>query len=87
MYEGSLTHKMTNGKKIVAFIVACCKIPSCAQVGQSIKLMKFLKPFILDVYDNPQGTSRACLSAARKDGKSALIAAVLIAYLAGVEIK
>ena len=67
---------MTRGEKIVAFIEAYCKIPEGAHVGQPIKLMKFQKQFILDVYDKPHGTSRALLSFARKNGKFAVIAAV-----------
>ncbi len=49
--------------------------------------MKFQKQFILDVYDNPHVISRASLSTARKDDKSLLIAAVLLAYLGGAEAK
>ena len=78
---------MTRGGKIVAFIEAYCKIPEGAQVGQPMKLMKFQKQFILDVYDNPHGTSRAYLSVARKNGKSALIAAVALAHIVGPEAK
>ena len=78
---------MTRGGKIVAFIESYCKIPEGAQVGQPMKLMKFQKQFILDVYDNPHGTSRAYLSVARKNGKSALIAAVALAHIVGPEAK
>ena len=49
--------------------------------------MKFQKQFILDVYDNPHGTSRAYLSVARKNGKSALIAAAVLAHIVGPEAK
>jgi len=70
---------MTRGEKIVAFIEAYCKIPEGAHVGQQIKLMKFQKRFILGVYDNPHGTSRAYLSVARQNGKSVLIAADVLA--------
>lgn len=70
---------MTRGEKVCAFIEAYCKIPEGAQVGQPIKLMKFQKQFILGVYDNPHGTSRAYLSVARKNGKSVLIAADVLA--------
>jgi len=78
---------MTRGEKIVAFIEAYCQIPEGAHVGQSMKLMKFQKQFILEVYDNPAGTSRAYLSVARKNGKSALIAAILLAHIVGPEAK
>ena len=78
---------MTRGEKVCAFIEQYFKIPEGAQVGQPIKLVKFQKNFILDVYDNPHGTSRAYLSVARKNGKSALIAAVVLAHIVGPEAK
>ena len=49
--------------------------------------MKFQKQFILDVYDNPNGTSHAYLGIAKKKGKSALIAVVVLAHLVGPEAK
>ena len=76
---------MTQGEKVCAFIEAYCKIPEGTKVGQAIKLMKFQKQFILDVYDNPHGISRAYLSVAPKNGKSAPIAAVVLAHLVGPE--
>ena len=69
---------MTRGEKICAFIEAYCKIPEGAHVSQPIKLMKFQKHFILDICDNPHGASRAYLSVARENGKSAVIAAVVL---------
>ena len=72
---------MTCGEKICAFIEHYCLIPEGAQVGQPIKLIKFQRKFILDVFDNPHGTSRAYLSVVRKDGKSAIIAAILLVVL------
>ena len=78
---------MTCGQKIYAFIKAYCFIPEGAQVGQPIKLMKFQRKFILDMFDNPHVTSRAYLSVAGKNGKSALIAAILLAHLVGPEAR
>ena len=78
---------MTRGEKICAFIEHYCLIPEGAQVGQPIRLMKFQRKFILDVFDNPHGTSRAYLSVARKNGKSALIAAILLVHLVGPEAR
>ena len=66
---------MTRGEKVCAFIEAYCKIPEGAQVGQPIKLMKFQKQFILDVYDNPHSTTSLLLCVTIKNGKSVLIAA------------
>ena len=78
---------MTHSEKVCAFIEQYRLIPEGTQVGQPIKLTKFQKQFILDVYDNPHGTSRAYLSVARKNGKSALIAAVVLTHLVGPDAK
>ena len=78
---------MTRGEKICAFIERYVLIPEGAHVGQPMKLMPFQRKFVLAVYDNPQGSSRAYLSVARKNGKSALIAAILLAHLVGPEAK
>ncbi len=74
---------MTQGQKVCAFIERFCIIPEGAKVGQPFKLMPFQRKFIIEVFDNPNGTSRAYLSVARKNGKSALIAAIVLAHLVG----
>ena len=74
---------MPRGQKICAFIEAYRLIPEGAQVGQPIKLMTFQRKFILNVFDNSLGDSLASLSVARKNGKYALIAAILLAHLVG----
>ena len=73
--------------KIIQFIEQICLTPEGADVGKPLKLLPFQKRFIRDIYDNPAGTSRAYLSVARKNGKSALIAAILLAHIAGPEAK
>lgn len=52
-------------------------------VGQPIKLADFQRKFILAVYDNPAGTRRAYLAIGRKNGKSALIACLVLVHLVG----
>ena len=74
-------HQMKSGEKVCALIEAYCKIPDATKIDQPIKPMKFQKQFILDVYDNSHGTSRAYLSVARKNGKSVLIAAGVLALV------
>jgi phage terminase large subunit-like protein len=76
---------MTRGEEVIDFIEEFCCVPEGAKVGQPIKLADFQKKFILDVYDNPRGTRRAYLAIARKNGKSALIACLLLAHLVGPE--
>ena len=78
---------MTRGEKVCAFIERYVLIPEGAHVGKPMQLMPFQRKFVLEVYDNPHGTSRAYLSVARKNGKSALIAAILLAHLVGPEAK
>lgn len=79
--------KPTRGQMICLFIENYCLIPEGQHVGKPMKLLPFQKKFILDVYDNKHGTSRAYLSVARKNGKSALIAAILLAHIVGPEAK
>ncbi|MGL4638115.1 MAG: terminase TerL endonuclease subunit [Shewanella sp.] len=50
-------------------------------------LESFQKKFITEIYDNPHTTRRAILSLARKNGKTALIAAILLAHIAGPEAR
>jgi phage terminase large subunit-like protein len=50
-----------------------------------MKLEPFQRRFIEDVYNNPYKTHTAYLSIARKNGKTGLIAAILLAHLAGPE--
>ena len=78
---------MTRGEKVCAFVERYCLVPEGAQVGQPIRLAEFQRRFILEVYDNPHGTRRAYLSVGRKNGKTALIACLLLAHLVGPEAK
>jgi phage terminase large subunit-like protein len=76
---------MTRGEKVCAFIETYCRAPEGDLVGQPIKLLPFQRDFILAVYDNPHGTSTGILSIGRKNGKTALIAGILLAHLVGPE--
>ncbi|ADU99192.1 Terminase [Alicycliphilus denitrificans BC] len=78
---------MTRAARIIEFIERYCVTPEGAHVGQPLVLAEFQKQFLRDVYDNPAGTRRAILSIARKNGKSGLIAGLLLAHLVGPEAK
>lgn len=75
----------TRGDRVIRFIEGFCRVPEGKHVGQPMRLMPFQKRFIREVYDNPSGTSRAYLAMARKNGKTALIAAIVLAHVAGPE--
>lgn len=79
--------KLTRGERVIAFIERYCVVPEGKLVGKPMRLDVFQKKFILDTYDNPHGTSRAILSIARKNGKTGLIAGILLAHVAGPEAR
>lgn len=79
--------KMTRGDKVIKFCETYLKVPEGEKVGQPLLLADFQKKFIKDIYDNPHGTRRAIMTIARKNGKSALIAAIMLAHVLGSEAK
>lgn len=78
---------MSRADKIIRFVECYIVTPEGAGVGKPLVLADFQKKFIRDVYDNPAGTRRAYLSVGRKNGKTGLIAALLLAHLVGPEAK
>ena len=76
---------MTRGEKVITFIERYCRVPEGDLLGNPVRLMEFQRRFICDVYDNPAGTSRAYLTMARKNGKTGLIACLLLAHIVGPE--
>lgn len=77
--------KLTRGQKVCAFIEKYIQNPEGDHIGKPMQLLPFQRKFILDIYDSPVGTHTAILSIARKNGKTALIAAILLAHLVGPE--
>ena len=77
---------LTRAGRIIAFAERYCRVPDGALVGQPLRLYGFQRQFIIDIYDNPnRQTRRAYLSMARKNGKTALIAVLLLAHIVGPE--
>jgi phage terminase large subunit-like protein len=76
---------VTRGEKVIEFIHRFCLVPEGKHVGKPMVLDEFQKKFILDIYDNPAKTRRAYLSIARKNGKTGLIGAIVLAHLVGPE--
>lgn len=79
--------KKVTGAEIIGFIEEYCRVPEGTLVGQPMKLAPFQKRFIKAIYDNPEGTRRAYLTLARKNGKTGLIAALLMAHITGPAAK
>lgn len=79
--------KFTRGERVIRFIERYCRVPEGKHVGEPMRLDVFQKLFILAIYDNPALTMLAILSIARKNGKTALIAAIVLAHLVGPEAR
>jgi len=78
---------MTRGERVIAFIESFCCVPEGDLVGEPMQLLPFQKQWILEVYDNPHGTRLAILSIGKKNGKTPLIAALVLAHVAGPEAR
>lgn len=77
----------TRGERVIRFIQKYVLVPEGDLIGKPLVLDDWQKKFIYDVYDNPVGTRRAFLSVARKNGKTGLIACLLLAHIAGPEAR
>lgn len=78
---------MTRGERVIKFVERYLCVPEGRHVGKPLVLMEFQKKFIKDIYDNGAGTSRAYLSVGRKNGKSCLIACLVLAHIVGPEAR
>jgi phage terminase large subunit-like protein len=75
--------QLTIGEKVIRWIESECMVPEGKLVGKPVVLLESQKLFILSTFDNPKGTKRAILSIARKNGKTGLLAPLLLALMAG----
>jgi phage terminase large subunit-like protein len=78
---------MTRAEKVIAFIHKYCLVPEGEHMGKPVRLAPFQEKFIRDIYDNPHGTDTAILSIARKNGKTGIIACIVLAHLVGTEAR
>ena len=78
---------MSRAERVILFLETHCRVPDGAQVGKPLVLAEFQKAFLRAVYDNPAGTRRALLSVSRKNGKSGLLAGLVLCHLVGPEAK
>ena len=76
---------LTRAERVLRFIEDYVRVPEGKDVGKKLRLDEFQEAFIYSIYDNKQITTTAYLSLARKNGKTALIAGILLAHLVGPE--
>jgi phage terminase large subunit-like protein len=76
-------NKLTRAEKVILFAERHLRIPDGEHVGQPIRLDVFQETWLRAVLDNPKGTRTAILSIARRNGKSFLLAVLILAVLCG----
>src|SRR5262245_39299836 len=75
------------GLHVINWIQRHCFVPEGAHVGKNVKLLDWQRDFIRSIYNNPHTTRRAILSLGRKNGKTTLVACLLLVHLCGPEAK
>lgn len=68
---------------VIEFIETLCVVPEGMNVGEPLELRDFQKEFIRDVYDNSEVTRYGILSLARKNGKTVLLACLVLCHVVG----
>ena len=76
---------LTRAKRNIQWIETTLKIPDGKFIGQPFILSPWQKRDFIKVYDNPAGTRQAIFSFARKNGKTALAAAIVLLHFIGPE--
>ena len=79
------SRKVSRGQRNIDWIEKYCRIPEGRYVGQPVRLRPWQKREIKKIYDNPAITRTAILSFARKNGKTALAAFLVLLHTAGPE--
>jgi phage terminase large subunit-like protein len=77
--------KVSRGERNIAWIEDKCRIPEGKFVGKPVRLEEFQKEIIRSIYDSP--TRRVIISFARKNGKTAISAFLLLLHLCGPEAR
>ena len=67
--------------KIIRFIETYLLVPEGGNVGRPVKLREWQKRILKDIYDTK--TRQAIISLGRKNGKTALVAMIVLAHLVG----
>lgn len=76
---------LTRAERNIAWIEAHCRVPEGMHAGKPMRLRPWQRAELVKIYDNPAGTRTAIISFARKNGKTALAACLLLLHLCGPE--
>jgi phage terminase large subunit-like protein len=75
------TPQLTQGERVCRFIETQIPVPEGPLVGRAMALLPFQEAFILALFDGPERARKAILSVGRKSGKTALVSALLLAFM------
>ena len=81
----SLGKSNWRSERNIRWIQERCRVPEGRLVGQPVVLREFQRDILRQIYDNPHGTRRAIVTFGRKNGKTALVAFLLLLHLCGPE--
>ena len=74
---------MTRGERNIRWIEAHCRVPEGKGVGEPVKLREWQRAELRKLYDSP--TSLFIISFGRKNGKTALVAFIVLLHTCGPE--
>lgn len=77
--------ELTAAEEVIAFCEQYLLVPEGKHVGQPVRLRDWQREVIREIYDSP--TRRALISFARKNGKTALAAMLVLAHLVGPQAR
>ncbi len=78
--------ELSRAERNIAWIEKRCRVPEGMHVGRPMVLREWQRVEIRKIYDNPHGQTRtAIISFARKNGKTALAACLLLLHFCGPE--
>jgi phage terminase large subunit-like protein len=81
--EEMIADPQTEGEKVVSFAATYLRVGDGKLIGKPLILQPFQIAFILSVFDNPESTRYAYLSVAARNGKTMLMAVILLCYVIG----
>jgi phage terminase large subunit-like protein len=85
--SGNADPGLARAEDNIEWIETNCIVPQDRGQGQSVRLREWQRAELRKIYGNPHGTRRAILSFGRKNGKTALVAWLLLLHLCGPEAK
>jgi phage terminase large subunit-like protein len=75
--------QLTVGERVCRFAEEYLHVPEGMHTGQPLVLDDWQAAFVLAIFDNPAVTRLAICSLARRNGKSFIVAVILLAYILG----